>query len=227
MAYQTIEETRERYELGLSDEVKYPNGLITFLIKRAQMLVDQYLGQSLELDSVDRQDVINAIPTHRGGLHIQLKKRFIVSVTSVSIAYGYGYDSIDISPTCYQLNKELGYIDTSIGSTPRYMFDTESNLNYLATVDYKAGLTTLPDDFIEAFNAILLQVKEIYDTKHDEDAEATTVSNKITEYRTLNEWVKFKDDDRLYNDGKGVLDEWVEKILRKYRMPDFGIGVRF
>ena len=220
--YITVVNARARAELGLSEVADYSNAVIEVLIKKTQAFIDAYLHQTLELTE-DIEEEALSIPMSNGGLHIQLLRRYITEVSEVLVQYGYGNGDITIASDNYILISDLGIIETNYGACKEKMFEEERHSKYNVKVTYDAGIDPIPDDFLEAFYEVLYKIKQHYDA--DTTTETSAVSNKIKEYRTLNETIKFAEDKIKDMLAKNVIEGAVENILNKYRMPEIGIGV--
>lgn len=221
--YVSISDARAREELNIPDVSAYPDALVTHFINRAQAIVDNFLGQTIEVQS-DVQERVNSIPNMLGGVHIQLSTRFITNIDSIVIEYGYGIDDYTMQSDQYQLNNELGYIETNCGAQRPALFNNQDIQHYVALVQYDSGIATLPSDFTEAFYAVMFKVIDSW--KMDNETDSTPQSNKVESYRTLTEQMKFAKNSVKDALASGVLEDWVEDILKKYAMPKIGIGVR-
>lgn len=223
--YVTIADVRARPDLGLSDPTVYSDDLITSFISKTQSIIDGYIGQNIELDLVDRTDIADGVSNMMGGISCQLPKRFVQSLTSVTIKLGYGQSDILLENHQYQLNKSLGIIDSNFGGRIRYLFDGESQQRYDVEVVYRAGFSPIPQGFIEAFYAVMNRVVDNFIAKRGTSNTSTsTISNIVESYKTLNETVRFAKDPLDTTEGKVVIDKWVERELDKYRMPIMGVA---
>jgi hypothetical protein len=142
-------------------------------INRATRLIDNYLGGSLEYKQYTETQRCVIDKVH-GGFLIQLSKRPIVSLTSVSImTTPASITTIDVDDV--RINTRAGYLE--------YLYDytipalnvclhTITSIIPHATVTYTAGYTTMPEQVVEA--AVLI-TEDLLRNTFDEGKEIDTI----------------------------------------------------
>lgn len=214
--YQTVAQVRAKPGLGLEDATKYSDAVVQALIAKTQAIVDAYLRQSILF--AEQTDKVVATPTALGGIHTQLKRRFIVNVSHVEIAEDYNIPNFVIPSGDWFVSEEAGWLETNQGSCPQLMFTEEHRPWVKALVTYTAGFTELPNDFLEAFYSLLKKIKDGYDSYFN-SSELVPASNQIKRYRTLNEEIEFVVGKLSEVEGANILDDWIQNVLDLYAMP--------
>jgi hypothetical protein len=145
--YITPEQARNIEILGVSDTAIYSDNVLTSLIKKAQSIVDSYIGQTLELTPPSGETAnVLCTPDMEAGLFIKLPRRYINEVLSVSIEYDYNCANLVLNPDQYFVAKDEGFIHSNIGASYPLMFENDRSQQYKASVIYVAGFNLLPDD---------------------------------------------------------------------------------
>ena len=221
--YQTVSQSWARPELGLST---YTLDKVTYMLQRTTSIINSYLNQSIELNSVDETVKVRATVRSDGGIHIQLPRRFITEVTSIILEFGYNITdiTIDVDSELF-ISREEGFLQVSPQVCPQIYFNDPYSYDVYAEVKYKAGFTVAEindkNDFVEAFYEILKKVKDGLDA--DNSLGVKSVSNKIKEYKTMNEQIKYAEDNISLN-STDFLDDWVKQQLNPYKISNLGIS---
>lgn len=160
--YLTVNRFRDlaTYDLVTSD---FPSDeTIQKHINKASKLIDNYLGGSLDYKTYTetRRCVIDK---KTGGLHIQLKKRPIISLTSLTVTTTPS-STLTLDVDNVRINSTAGYIEYfyDYGTSPSALNVCFSGRNRSvvpqATVTYTAGYTSIPEDVEQAATMITEQV---------------------------------------------------------------------
>lgn len=184
-------------------------------IDRSTDIMDAYFGDSINyaIYTEKRRCVLDKV---HNGIHIQLKHRPIISLTSVQLMQG-PTNTLDLNVDNIRINEEAGYLeyfqDVSTPTLRICTFDpSATQIIPVATVVYTAGYVTVPD---RVKMATAMIVEELYkQTKGDDKQLARFTIADITEaYKN-----SAKEEDAIAELGlKGA--RTIVKLLRPYVQP--------
>jgi hypothetical protein len=213
--YITPYEVRQKtvYE-GITDDSP-TDAVLQKYIDRSTAIMDNFFGGSINyaIYTEKRRCVLDKV---HNGVHIQLKYRPIVSLTSVQLMQG-PTNTLDLDTDYIRINEEAGYLeyfnDISVPTLRICTFDpSRTQIIPVATVVYTAGYVTVPDNVKEA--AAML-VEFLYkQTKGDDKQLVRFTIDEVTEqYRTSK-----TEESAMAELGVGSVQP-ILKLLRPYRLP--------
>jgi hypothetical protein len=211
--YVTPQELKDDSTINLNG---YTNVQLQKYIKKATGIIDTYLGDTVNYQQYN-ETIRCVLDKRTGGLHIQLRHKPIVSVTSVSVVTHPLGGSITIDPNDLRINEKAGYLEyygtTAISTLKVVLRDfTTDPIVPEATVSYTAGYTSVPDRVKQATVALVEQLLNI--ASGDDKSLASFTLDTYTE-RFTESSVK----------GVGEIGkDPVFELLRGYRQPMRGTG---
>jgi hypothetical protein len=191
-------------------------------IDKTTHLIDAYLGGSINY-SVYTETVRCVQDKVNGGLHIQLYRRPIVSVTSITVTTLPGCE-VDLDTSLVRINNEAGYLEyfynVTYSTTPRVGTTNFSNTRVVptATVVYTAGYSSVPE---QVQMAAVMMVEALYKRMNglDEKLSGFTLDELTERYKTSENFEKTVHEVGL-DEAVGAL-----RLLRGYRQPMRSAGV--
>jgi hypothetical protein len=212
--YLVPQELRDNSTLDLSG---YTDTQLQKYITKATTIIDNHLGDTLNYQQYS--ETIRCVTDKKtGGLHIQLRHRPIVDVTSLSVMTNPLGGSITLDPDDCRINSKAGYLEwfgtTSISTLKLITVDfTSSPIVPEAAVVYTAGYTYVPKPVQQA--AITLIEQLINETQGDDKELAGFTISDYTERFVASPGKK----------GRGQVGaDPVFELLRGYRQPMRGTG---
>lgn len=199
---------------GITDTVP-TDAVLQKYINKATQIIDTYLGGSINY-AIYTEKIRCVLDKIHNGVHIQLRHRPIVDVTSVQLMQG-PQTTLDLNVDYIRVNEQAGYLEyfqnVSYPTLQICTFDpTGSPIIPVATVVYTAGYVTIPDAVKQA---VVMIVEELYKATKGDDKSlvAYTIGDTKEQYgRTKQE------EAALAELGLGgVLT--VVKLLRPYCQP--------
>ena len=189
-------------------------------IDRSTDIMDVYFGESINYAQYS-EEIRCVLDKVHNGVHIQLRHRPIVSVTSVQLTQE-PTNTIDLDVDYVRANNKAAYLeyfsDISVPTLRICTFDpSATNIIPVATVVYTAGYITVPDP---VKTAAVMIVEELYkQTKGDDKQLRQFKIDQITEtyYFSENESAAMRE---LGLSGA----QTIVKLLRPYRQPFKGFG---
>lgn len=184
-------------------------------IDKATQLIDTFLGGSINY-AIYTEKIRCVLDKVHNGVHIQLRHRPIISVTSVQLMQSPG-STLTLDVDRIRVNENAGYLEyfqsVSGSSLQICTFDaTGSPIIPVATVVYTAGYVSVPEPVKQA--AVSL-VEEMYKATKGDDKSlvAFTIGDTKEQYgRSKHE------EDALAEFGLGGILS-VVKLLRPYQQP--------
>lgn len=184
-------------------------------INKATQIIDTYLGGSINY-AIYTEKVRCVLDKLHNGVHIQLRHRPIIDVTSVQLMQG-PQASINLNVDYVRINENAGYLEyfqnVSYPSLQICTFDpTGTPIIPVATVVYTAGYVSVPEPIKQA--AVML-VEEMYKATKGDDKSlvAFTIGDTKEQYGRSKQ-----EEAALAELGLGgVLS--VVKLLRPYQQP--------
>jgi hypothetical protein len=189
-------------------------------IDRSTQIIDTYLGGSINY-AIYTEKIRCVLDKVHNGVHIQLRHRPIVDVTSVQLMQG-PLTTVDLDVDYVRVNENAGYLEyfqnVSYPTLQICTFDpTGTPIIPVATVVYTAGYVSVPEPVQQA--AVTL-VEEMYKATKGDDKSlvAYTIGDTTERYgRTKNE------EKALEELGLGGVST-VTKLLSPYRQPFMRFG---
>jgi len=215
--YITPYEVREKstYE-GITDDVP-TDAVLQKYIDKSTAIMDNFFGDSINyaIYTEKRRCVLDKV---HNGVHIQLSRRPIVSLTSCQLMQG-PTNTLDLDVTYIRINEEAGYLeyfqDISVPTLRICTFDpTKTQIIPVATVVYTAGYVTVPDRVKEA--AAML-VEYLYKQTQGDDKQLVrfTIQDITEQYKTSK-----TEESAMEELGVGGSNiQTILKLLRPYRQP--------
>ena len=201
-------------DLNVTD---YPNATLQKYIDKSTSMIDAYLGDSINYSNYI-ENIRCVIDKVHNGLHIQLKHKPIISLTSVVITTTPS-NTINLDVDEIRINNNAGYLEYLYDATiPNYTICitdwASSDIIPVATVNYTAGYSTVPDQVKKA--AITLCEQLIREFKDNDKSLSGFTIGKYTERYT----------DSKGKKGRGEIgSDEVLQLLKKYRQPNQNIGL--
>src|SRR3990172_3560912 len=204
--------------LTLYDEITADiptNEVLQKYIDRSTQIIDTYLGGSINY-AIYTEKIRCVLDKIHNGVHIQLRHRPIVDVTSVQLMQG-PQTTVDLNVDYIRVNENAAYLEyfqnVSYPTLQICTFDaTGSPIIPVATVVYTAGYVSVPEPVQQA--AVSL-VEEMYKATKGDDKSLVAYSIGDTTERyghTKNE------EQALMELGLGGVST-VTKLLSPYRQP--------
>jgi len=184
-------------------------------IDRSTSIMDAYFGSSINY-AIYTEKIRCVLDKPHNGVHIQLRHRPIISLTSVQLMQG-PTNTLDLNVDYIRINELAGYLeyfqDISVPTLRICIFDpTKTQIIPVATVVYTAGYITVPDNVKMAAAMI---VEELYkQTKGDDQ--------KLSRFKIQDISETYKDSKSLQQSKKEIGMEGADtivKLLRPYVQP--------
>ncbi len=215
--YITPYEVRQKsvYE-GITDDVP-TDAILQKYIDRSTAIMDNFFGDSINyaIYTEKRRCVLDKV---HNGIHVQLSRRPIVSLTSVQLMQG-PTNTVDLDVEYIRINENAGYLEyfqnVSVPTLRVCIFDpTATRIVPVATVVYTAGYVTVPDRVKEA--AAML-VEYLYKQTQGDDKQLVrfTIQDITEQYKTSS--TEQKAMGELGVGGSNI--QTILKLLRPYRQP--------
>jgi hypothetical protein len=181
--FQVVDTIRQGYiipkdvrDLALYEQItdtSPTDAILQKYIDRATTIIDTYLGGSINY-AIYSEKIRCVLDKIHNGVHIQLRKRPIVDVTSVQLMQG-PQTTVALDVDYIRINENSAYLEyfqnVSYPSLQICTFDpTGSAIIPVATVVYTAGYVSTPDAVKQA--AVML-VEELYKNGLQDDKELT------------------------------------------------------
>ena len=189
-------------------------------IDRSTDIMDVYFGESINYAQYS-EEIRCVLDKVHNGVHVQLRHRPIVSVTSIQLTQE-PTNTVDLDVGYVRVNNKAAYLeyfgDISVPTLRICTFDpSATNIIPVATVVYTAGYVTVPDP---VKTAAVMIIEELYkQTKGDDKQLRQFKIDQITETYDVNE------------NGSAAMQELglsgaqtIVKLLRPYRQPFRGFG---
>ncbi len=201
---------------GITDTAP-TNAILQKYIDKSTAIMDNFFGDSINyaIYTEKRRCVLDKV---HNGVHIQLARRPIISLTSVQLEQGPG-NTVDLDVNYIRINEKSGYLeyfqDLASPTLKVCIFDpTATRIIPVATVVYTAGYVTVPDNVKQA--AAML-VEYLYkQTQGDAVQLARFTIQDITEHYKTSK-VEESAMEELGVGGNNI--QAILKILRPYRQP--------
>ena len=190
------------------------DAVLTKYIKKATALVDQFLGGSIEYSQyVDKVRCV--LDRKTNGLHMQLKHRPIISLTSVTVTTNVGTNITPVTLTVSGLrtNDKAAYVEY-FGGEATYNYSiclsnwAESGIIPVATVTYTAGYTNVPKDVMLATTYL---AEQLYRAENGDD-------NWLSSF-TIGDYTEKYGKDRGNKNIGQIGADIVYELLKGYRQP--------
>jgi hypothetical protein len=194
----------------------YTDAQLQKYINKATGIIDTYLGDTVNYQQYN-ETIRCVVDKRTGGLHIQLRHKPIVSVTSISIVTNPIAAPITIDPADCRINEKAGYIEffgTTATVTYRLIFAdfTTSQIVPEASVVYTAGYIAVPNRVRQATVTLIEQLLNI-----------TSGNDKALSGFTLGDYTERFTESSVKGIGTVGKDP-VFELLRGYRQPMRGTG---
>jgi len=228
--YEVVSSLRKGYvtphevrEISVYEEITDDNpadAVLQKYIDRVTDIMDGYFGSSINYAQYTekRRCVLDKV---HNGVHIQLARRPIVSLTSVQLMQG-PTNTLDLDVNYIRINEAAAYLeyfqDVSSPTLRICIFDpSATQIVPVATVVYTAGYVTVPDRVKQA--AVML-VEQLYkQTKGDDKHLVRFTIQDITEqYKTS------KSEEEAMKELGISGAQAIVKLLRPYRQPYKTLG---
>lgn len=212
--YVTPQEVRDDSPLDLST---LTDTQVQKYIKKATGVMDAYFGDTI--DYQQHSETIRCVVDKKtGGLHIQLRHRPIISVTSLSVLTHPLSGSLTVDTADLRINEKAGYLEyygTTAIATLKVIFRdfTTDPIVPEATVVYTAGYIAVPKPVRQAAVTLVEQLVNV--TNGDDKTLASFTIADYTERFVASPGIK----------GVGAVGkDPVFELLRGYRQPMRGTG---
>jgi len=218
--YVTPYEVREKTTYNKITSDSPTDDVLQKYIDRTTDIMDAYFGDSIDyaIYTEKRRCVLDKV---HNGVHIQLTRRPIISVTSIRLDQGPN-NYVDLDVDYVRVNEDAGYIeyfsDISVPTLRICTFDpSETQIIPVATVVYTAGYVTVPD---RVKTAAVMIVEELYKETNGDDKQLQRFTiGKITEGYSNPQ----AEEDAITELGLKNA-RTIVKLLRPYRQPFRGFG---
>jgi hypothetical protein len=209
--YCVPQEVRDNATYGKITSTSPTDTMLEKYIRKAMVLIDNYLGGSLEYSQYIN-NVNCVIDKRNGGLHIQLPHRPILSVTSVTINTLPNITARELSLSNLRINYDVGYIeyfgDYSISSLNTCYGKSYTGIVPVASVNYTAGYTSIPEPIMLASVYLIEQM-----IRSDNNDDNWLESFKIGDYTE-----RYQKDRGNKSIGK-IGSDIVKDLLIPYKQP--------
>lgn len=191
------------------------NAILQKYIDRSTDIMDAYFGDSINY-AIYTEKIRCVLDKVHNGVHIQLRHRPLISLTSVQLMQG-PTNTLDLDVDYIRKNEEAAYLeylqDISVPTLRICIFDpSATQIIPVATVVYTAGYVTVPD---RVKRAAAMIVEQLYkQTKGDDKQLARFTIQDITEaYKTSK-----NEEEAIREIGlRGA--QTIVKLLRPYVQP--------
>ena len=190
-------------------------------INKTTQIMDAYFGSSINYAQYSEK-IRCVLDKVHNGVHIQLKHRPIVSLTSVVLTANPA-NTVSLDVDNIRINNEAGYLeymyDVSWPSLKVCIFDlTKTSIIPVATVVYTAGFVTVPDQV--KYAAVML-VESLYKmTKGDgQKLKSFKIANQTETYENSLATEKAMSEFGLEDTASAL------RLLRGYRQPMRHAGI--
>jgi len=216
--YVTPFEVRQKSIYDKITDTEPTDAVLQKYIDRSTLIIDNYLGGSINyaIYSEKRRCVLDKV---HNGVHIQLARRPIISLTSVQLIQG-PTTTLDLNTTYIRINEAAGYLeyfqDVSSPTLQICTFDpTATQIVPEASVVYTAGFITVPE---EVKMAAIMVIEDLFGATNGDDVRLTAFTIGDTKEQYSNIKNAQYEDDALNNLGiRGARS--ITKMLAKYRQP--------
>ena len=198
----------------ITDDVP-TNAVLQKYIDRSTDIMDAYFGSSINY-AIYTEKIRCVLDKVHNGVHIQLRHRPLISLTSVQLMQG-PTNTLDLDVNYIRKNEEAAYLeyfsDISVPTLRICVFDpSATQIIPVATVVYTAGYVAVPDGVKQA--AVMI-VEQLYkQTKGDDKQLARFTIQDITEAYTTSK----NEQEAIKELGlKGA--QTIVKLLRPYVQP--------
>src|SRR3989304_3637138 len=189
-------------------------------IDRSTDIMDVYFGESINYAQYS-EEIRCVLDKVHNGVHVQLRHRPIVSVTSIQLTQE-PTNTVDLDVGYVRVNNKAAYLeyfgDISVPTLRICTFDpSATNIIPVATVVYTAGNVTVPDP---VKTAAVMIIEELYkQTKGDDKQLRQFKIDQITETYDVNENESAAMQELGLSGAQTIV-----KLLRPYRQPFRGFG---
>ena len=213
--YIVPEDVRDRATYSGITTTSPSDSTLEKLINKSTVLIDTFLGGSVSYAQYS-EDIRCVLNKPRNGVHIQLKHRPIISLTSVTLT-ATPANALDLDTDNIRINEESGYLeyfyDISYPTLKVCTIDPSSTtIIPVASVVYTAGYTVIPEDVKMAASMI---VEELYKQEMGEGKDLVTYQLKDQKWGWKNSQAKDDASSVLGLDNAVA----IRRLLRNYRQP--------
>lgn len=190
-------------------------------IDKTTVIMDAYFGSSINY-AVYSEEVRCVIDKVHNGVHIQLRHRPIISLTSVTLT-SIPANTVSLDVDTIRINNNAGYLeyfyDVSYPTLKVCVLDpSATSIVPVATVAYTAGYCVIPDAVKQA--AVII-TEELYKQSMGDDKQlaAFKIGDQSETYRTSEAMAKALSEFGL----EGAVGAM--RLLRGYRQPMRSVGI--
>ena len=167
--YITPHEVREKTVYSAITDTSPTDAILQKYIDRSTDIMDAYFGNSINYAQYTEK-IRCVLDKVHNGIHIQLRHRPLISLTSVQLMQG-PTNTVDLDVDYIRKNEDSAYLeyfqDISVPTLRICTFDpSATQIIPVATIVYTAGYVTVPDRVKQA--AVML-VEELYKQTNGED----------------------------------------------------------
>jgi len=213
--YIVPEEVRDKAIYEEITATKPTDAVLQKYIDRSTDIMDAYFGDSINY-AIYTEKIRCVLDKVHNGVHIQLRHRPLVSLTSVQLMQG-PTNTLDLDVDYIRKNEEASYLeyfsDIAVPTLRICIFDpSATQIIPVATVVYTAGYVTVPDRVKQAATMI---VEQLYKQTKGDDKQLTrfTIQDITEAYATTK-----GEQDAISEIGlRGA--QTIVKLLRPYCQP--------
>ena len=213
--YITPYEVRQKTIYSAITDTSPIDAVLQKYIDRSTDIMDSYFGDSINYAQYTEK-IRCVLDKVHNGVHIQLRHRPLISLTSVQLMQG-PTNTLDLDVTYIRKNEDASYLeyfsDIAVPTLRICVFDpSATQIIPVATVVYTAGYVTVPD---RVKQAAAMLVEELYKQTKGEDIQLERF--KIADVSETYKTDKYQQDAMAELGIKGSRS--IIKLLRPYTQP--------